>query len=216
MGKFTPKAGFDGKSVDGTVVSSNKNGAILRGRGIPIISSSPKASVWKNNFSAAAHFWNTLTSTQKDVFNATTINGRTGYELFMYVNIPRRLFGLGFRKTPPDTFGATDYGVTALSSGSGNLEIQVVTDYTGDFNGLVIYASAPKLEIDFSLPLNEYRIIAVLNPISATYVDVYDAYIAAYGDYEQMSGYYLQFSCPLFKLPGAYPYGQQYTAFFIP
>lgn len=94
MGKFTPKAGFDGKSVNGTVVSSNKNGAILRNRSIPIIKQTNASSTTKNQFSYIAHLWSNLSSTIQNRFITDSVFGITGYYLFQYMSQNLAIFGL--------------------------------------------------------------------------------------------------------------------------
>lgn len=128
MGKFTPKAGFDGKSVNGTVVSSNKNGAILRNRSIPIIKQTNASTTEKNRFAYVARYWSSLSSTIQNRFITDSIFGITGYELFQYLAANRALFDLSPLLFVPSEASDTVWTSTLTIIGGTIPAVNVTTD----------------------------------------------------------------------------------------
>lgn len=184
MGKFTPKAGFDGKTVDGTVVSSNHNGAILRNRSIPIKKSTTINGSPKTAFRYASSRWGTFTDMQKSAWDAFDFQGNMGYHGYMSFGMNKVVLGQQIPIAPPTLIGALNWTGLFTNSPSASIFLQANRNAFVAPAVVVLYATRP-FELGGVVPNeNEYRVIGKWDNLSEITEDVTDAYVSLFGDIE--------------------------------
>lgn len=189
MGKFTPKAGFNGKSVDGTVVSSNKNGAILRGRGIPTNVNRPSNSPNKSSFQQGATRWSSLTEAQQAAWNSFTIQGYSGYNAWMYVASGRALKGQSLLVGPQPPVGSLNWSGVMANFDYAPVTVLCQRNAFVATANVLVYLSPPMPQ-DASVPnVNVFRIVLnKANPSDFTQ-DITGEYEAIFGSLSSFQGF---------------------------
>lgn len=167
MGKFTPKAGFDGKSVNGTVVSSNKNGAILRNRSIPTNVKRPTNTPHRSSFQHAATRWTNMPSGDKTDWEALNLDGHSGYTAYQYYGNNRYICGQVLANAAPTLIGPTNWTASVSNPVSGEIVVMATRGVFVAIVNVVVYMSPPVLDGNQEPNNNQFRIVAnISNPTS--------------------------------------------------
>jgi len=189
MGKFTPKNGGPDGTVDGFVVSSNHNGAILRNKSIPTNVKRPSNTPHRSSFNAAATRWSNIDTFNKTQWENHTLDGYSGYEAYQYFGNNRYLCGLDYPANVRPLIGALNWTASISNPVSGQLLVTANEGVFVDTANVVVYMSPPVVNGNQEPNQNEFRIVLNKRNPTSFMEDVRASYESIFGPLDEYQGF---------------------------